>query len=303
MRCGWKGTGRRGPRVPSDADKAKSHQKQWADHLDLPVETTNSVGMRFILIPPGEFFMGSPQEEVGRGQNEVQHRVQITRPFYLGVYEVTQDEYQKVIGDDPNSRQGVHARRAAERIPITSVDWLNATEFCRRLSALPEEREGSRVYRLSTEAEWEYACRAGTTTAFHFGQEMDEEHANCGAGLMGLKTVGSYAPNAFGLHDMHGSVIEWCADAYESSYYVNSPLRDPRGPSGQRYISPMADRVARGGGFVLKANLSRSATRLHYFARQRTFAIGFRVAMDVPRMASSAATETVQANEGVDGQP
>jgi formylglycine-generating enzyme required for sulfatase activity len=163
------------------------------------------------------------------------------------------------------------------RFPVEPLSWEDTVEFCRRLSTLPAERSAGREYRLPTEAEWEYACRAGTTTPFHFGSVFDGRQANCkGSYPLGTErkapllwrtaTVGSYSPNAFGLYDMHGNVREWCADWYDSNYYAKSPLEDPAGPSSD-WI-----RVSRGGSWSDHPSTCRSASRNKGQA-------GFRVAL------------------------
>ena len=154
------------------------------------------------------------------------HRVKITKPFYLGLCEVTQEQYLRLMGKNPSKFQGVPNR------PVEQVDWSNAMEFCRKLSELPPEKAAGAVYRLPTEAEWEYACRAGTTTRYSFGDDaaMLDRYAwfsnNSGGST---QAVGQLRANAFGLFDMHGNVWEWCADWYDSGYYANSPRMILRG--------------------------------------------------------------------------
>ncbi len=251
---------------------------------------TNSIGMKLKLIPAGEFQMGSPANEEDRDDDEHHHRVRITKPFYLGVYEVTQRDYAKVMGNNPSyfSSSGGGGERVSgmdtSRFPVEEVSWEDAVEFCRKLSALAGERSASRVYRLPSEAEWEYACRAGTTTPFHFGTQLNGREANCngdrpygtsakGTNLQRPTNVGSYTSNSFGLYDMHGNVYEWCSDWYESDYYKASPVDDPTGPSTASY------RVFRGGSWFSFAGLCRSAFRGGYAPTIRNFTLGFRVAL------------------------
>ncbi len=258
-------------RVPFDAQAAKAAQQQWAEHLKGEMVETNSVDMKLELIPPGEFTMGSPETELDfmgkHSGNEKQHRVRITRPFYMGVYAVTQEEYEKLMGTNPSDFSAGGRRKAeasvtdTKRFPVEKVSWNNATEFCRKLS----QKEGKK-YRLPTEAEWEYACRAGTTTPFNFGSSLNGDNANCsaiepygtetkGKYVERPTTVGSFKPNAFGLYDMHGNVWQWCQDWLGDDYYANSPKNDPQGPSAGSF------RVIRGGSWGSFAVLCRSARR------------------------------------------
>ena len=154
--------------------------------------------------------MGSPAIEAGREPTETQHEVTITNSYYLGAFEVNQDQYEKVMGDNPSHFKG-------GKNPVDHVYWQEAVYFCKTLSKLPEEKAAGRVYRLPTEAEWEYACRAGSTTAYSFGDNAQRlsEYAWFGD-VPGGKThpVGEKKPNRWGLYDMHGNVSEWCRDWY-----------------------------------------------------------------------------------------
>ena len=246
----------------------------------------NSIGMKLKLIPAGEFMMGSPDSEKSRSSDEGPvHRVKITKPFYLGVYEVTQTQYEQVMGKNPsffsNTGRGKEkvTGRDTDQFPVESVSWDDAMEFCRKLSA----REG-KTYCLPTEAQWEYACRAGTTTSFHFGSMLNGREANSdgsypygtetkGPYLKCTTTVGSYSANAFGLYDMHGNVREWCADWHDFDYYEKSPSTDPAGPSSGD------DRVLRGGGWFGFAWRCRSANRFRDTPADRFDYLGFRVAL------------------------
>jgi formylglycine-generating enzyme required for sulfatase activity len=239
--------------------------------------------MRLALIPPGEFQMGSPADELQRSNGETQHRVRITRPFWLGVYEVTQEEWNLVMGSQPSSFSsgGVGKDKVSgldtSRFPVDSVSWDDATEFCRRLSA----REGQE-YRLPTEAEWEYACRAGTTTAYHFGGVLNGDKANVdgnypygtttkGKYLERTTRVGEYGANAFGLYDMHGNVYEWCRDWYDHQFYASSAMADPENVKEATY------RVLRGGSWDVGAWGSRSADRFRCSPAGRVIYCGLRV--------------------------
>lgn len=131
---------------------------------------TNSIGMKLALIPKGTFMMGSPTSEEHRWDNEEQHQVTISKDFYLGITEVTQGQYEKVMGTNPSSFQGDEIKGSSANHPVEQVSWEDAVEFCKKLSELPEEKKAGRVYRLPTEAEWEYACRAGSKMANSFGK-------------------------------------------------------------------------------------------------------------------------------------
>jgi uncharacterized protein (TIGR02996 family) len=244
----------------------------------------NSLGMEFALIPAGTFLMGSPDTEATRKSNEGPQRpITLTRPFYFGVYEVTQQEFEWVMG--ANHSEFTAAYRGGPSHPAENVNWDDAVQFCRRLSELPAEREAGRVYRLPTEAEWEYACRAGTTTAFHYGRGLSSHQANMHGGqpyfappgtyLERTTPVGSYRPNAFGLYDMHGNVWEWCADCYDDRYFDEVTATDPVGPDGE------TNRSQRGGCWGAYGECCRSAYRGSDPPDRRLNCIGMRVGMTV----------------------
>jgi len=248
------------------------NEQASADNLGVPVEITNSIGMKYALIPAGEFVMGSL-----RFSGEHRHRVQITKPFYLGMYEVTQAEYEKVMGENPShfSKGGDAAdavsRKDTSRHPVEEVSWNDAVEFCKRLSA----KEGKR-YRLPTEADWEYACRAGTTTPWCFGDDpasLGEYAWYVGNSDRKTHPVGQKKPNAWGLYDMHGNVSEWCQDRFDGDYYKDSPTDDPTGPNTG---SERADRGGSGGDFAV---FCRSACRSAGSPCFRSLSRGFRVAL------------------------
>jgi len=241
----------------------------------------NSIGMRLAWVPAGEFAMGSPGSDLAAEPHEQpRHPVRITKPFYLGLYEVTQAEYAEVMGTnpswfDPSSGARGTASGQSGRRPVERVSWEDAQAFCRRLSERPEERAACRVYRLPTEAEWEYACRAGGTGRFGFGGDEAAilDHAWVeGNSAAATHPVGQKRPNAWGLYDMHGNVWEWCGDWYEPGYYGQSPVENPGGP-----VSGSA-RVVRGGSFVNAAATCRSAARNFLEPSfQESNGIGFRV--------------------------
>jgi formylglycine-generating enzyme required for sulfatase activity/mono/diheme cytochrome c family protein len=242
----------------------------------------NSIGMRFQLIPPGKLFMGSPQGEKGHQTEEELHEVEITRPFYMGVYEVTQGEFQEVMKRNPSYFKEVKGLNT-NRFPVESVSWEEARKFCDELS---KRDKGGRKYRLPTEAEWEYACRGGTQTPYHVGERLTIDQANIDDGTAGAlkrpREVGFYPPNPFGMYDMHGNVSEWCADVYEANYYKKGPPQyDPKGPEEK----PGSSRVLRGGNFDLIASKCRSADRNNSLPDLPSKHWGFRVVFDEPKKA------------------
>jgi serine/threonine-protein kinase len=323
--------------APFDAAKAKQYQEAWAKHLGVTVEQTNSISMKLALIPPGEFEMGSTDEEIAREEgkkNEAEHwyfdkvpseaprhHVKITKPFYLATYQVTQGEYEKVMGVNPSAftekqmeasafkppldqrqkkeREG-DARRVAgkdtSRHPVETVNWDDAMEFCRKLSAMPAEQTARRVYRLPTEAEWEYACRAGTTTQWYCGDDeaglLDVAWFNKNAGGM-THPVGQKRPNAWGLYDMSGNVFQWCGDWCSKDYYAQSPPNDPIGP-------PTGfGRVLRGGTWIFMASACRSAYRDTLTPACRNRAYGFRVVCEVVALQQEQPTTPAAASSAV----
>ena len=252
----------------SPQPNASSVQQAAAEKLGLPVVITNSMGMKLVLIPAGEFLMGSPESEANPYHQEgPQHRIRITQPFYLGAHEVTQEQYERVMGKNPSKFKG-------QLLPVDSVSYDDAVSSCQRLSALPSERSAGRTYRLPTEAEWEYACRAGHDHGLHFGNDHRSWVATRGLAERDGKThpVGEKQPNAWGLYDMHGNVWEWCQDWYGQDYYAKSPPEDPPGPATG------SSRVARGGGWGSPASFCRSACRSGGRPGYRVSDLGFRVA-------------------------
>ncbi len=252
--------------APFGSDQAKVYQKAWADHLGTPVEITNSIGMKLNLIPPGEFAMGSPKSELGRDDDETQHLVKITKPFYLSVHEVTQAQYERVMGKNPS-----RSKDAAK--PAETVSWDNSVAFCGKLS----DQEGDQ-YRLPTEAEWEYACRAGTTTAYSFGNDVSEFGDYAWYRDNSEDTthpVSQLKPNAWGLYDMQGNVSEWCQDWYHP-YESLKVVSDPTGPSSG------GARVVRSGSFSYPPLYVRAANRVSSLPDTRVHFLGFRVVRTIP---------------------
>jgi formylglycine-generating enzyme required for sulfatase activity len=239
-----------------------------------PKEITNSIGMKLVLIPKGTFMMGSPKSEQGRNENENQHEVTISKDYYLGVYEVTQAQYEKVMRKNPSHFQGPKVGNENADLPVDNVSWDDAVEFCKKLSDLPEEKKVGREYRLPTEAEWEYACRAGSKTAYSFDDEeglLPEYGWFSRNSSRRTHTVGLLEPNAWGLHDMHGNVWEWCSDRYGD--YPKGAVSDTSGPKEGSY------RVIRGGSWGYGAAYCESAYRLWRSPELRDSALGFRVAL------------------------
>jgi formylglycine-generating enzyme len=238
-----------------------------------PKNFTNSLGMKFAWIPPGTFMMGSPKEEKERQDNETQHKVTLSRGFYLGVHLVTQEQWQAVMGNNPSNFKG------EKNLPVEQVSWDDCQEFVKKL-----REKDKKPYRLPTEAEWEYACRAGTTTPFHFGETISTDQANYdgndsyGNGKKGefrkkTKPVGSLPANAWGLHDMHGNVYQWCQDRHDA--YPHKDVADPQGPDAGKF------RVLRGGSWVGDPHVCRSAFRGRYEPGDRGYICGLRVCFSV----------------------
>ena len=275
----------------------------------------NSLGMELVEIPAGTFMMGSPETEEGRDDHETLHEVEITKPFYMATTEITKGQFAEFIrvsgyrteaeedgeggygwnesedkfeGPDPKYNWKNTGFRYEDDHPVVNVSWNDAVEFCKWLS----EKEG-KEYRLPTEAEWEYACRAGSTDRFFFGNKENDlvKYSNVADSSLKRKyagaswalserdgyafsaPVGSFKPNKFGLYDMHGNVWEWCKDWYGSEYYDESPKRDPKGPSIGSW------RVLRGGSWDFNPGCTRCAFRYFNMPSCRSFYRGFRVVL------------------------
>ena len=252
--------------------------------LEASHTITNSICMEFVRIPAGTFKMGSHKSNKAvRDWERPAHQVTISQPFYLEKYPVTQGQWQAVMSTTIHDQQkksieNVGTKGVGESYPMYYVSWDDAQQFIRNLNEAENEKKGI-LYRLPTEAEWEYACRAGSDTLYHFGDDASElniyawYHKNSG-GM--THPVGEKKPNAWGLYDMHGNVWEWVQDWLDKTYYQNSPSADPIGPNAGIY------RVIRGGGWFSPERLPRSANR-HWEPPDSWFAhLGFRVACSVP---------------------
>ncbi len=272
--------------APFDAARAKEAQVAWANYLGRAVEEEVGLGggvkLTVVLIPPGTFRMGAPDgERDAYAKERPPHTVTINTPFYLGKYEVSQAQYKVVAGENP-SRFRSSPDGDTDLLPVESVTWEEAQRFCEKLTVRHRERGGTGRFGLPTEAEWEYACRSGTTTPFYFGQEANGRQANCdgshpyGTGRGGpfiqrTCRVGQYAANAWGLYDMHGNVWEWCADDWTPDHVGASSDGTARTVPGAK------ERVMRGGAWNNHAGHCRAAYRADYSPLTRDASVGFRV--------------------------
>jgi sulfatase modifying factor 1 len=236
----------------------------------------NTLGMEFVLIPSGTFTMGSPPSEPHRGISEVQHQVTISKPFYMQTTEVTVKQWQSIMG-----RRLMGLQNASDNMPVTTVSWFDCMKFIKKLNKM-----GQGKYRLPTEAEWEYAARAGTTTAYSWGDSIDCKKAMYGNNSLkysvcqsyikskGLQLdqpapVKSYLPNPWGLYDMNGNVWEWCKDWFGN--YEKNPVTDPKGPNSGTV------RIRRGGSWFKYGYYCRSANRNFGNPASRYRTTGFRL--------------------------
>ena len=329
---------------PFDEKQAKAHQQAWAKYLGVPVEKDVDIGggikIKMVLIPPGEFLMGSTDEERARWLKDAmafkadeesikripsagpQHRVRFTKPFYLAVHEVTQELYQQVTGANPSafSNSGVRkdnvAGQPTHSHPIETVSWFDAVSFCNKLSVLQKRRpcyviSGRSItlvpgngYRLPSEAEWEYACRAGSTGKFGFSDENElGNYAWYGQNSRGVThPVGEKQPNVFGAYDMHGNVLEWCWDWYDVRYYEKLNrvgVLDPIGPATGSL------RVTRGGGWGHghRQGLCRSAGRNPNNPFIGNAATGFRLAMTIDAAKALPTRKAAEAAKPAETKP
>ncbi len=310
---GWPADAPRPAIAPFDAAQAKNHQAEWAAYLKLPVEYTNSVGMRFRLIPPGEFMMGSTPEEIDAalkhtGDDKIwqatisregpRHKVVLTQAIYLSVHEVTQQGWEAVMKTNPSQfaptglGKEVVANQGTATHPVETVNWNDAADYCIKLSHQENLkpfyfRSGETVtplegtgYRLPTEAEWEFACRAGTASRYCTGDTDDDlQRAGWNLTNAGRQThaVGELRTNPFGLYDMHGNALEWVQDGYDPAYYqqfAEKTAIDPECP-----WSPGSLRVCRGGCWFSWPWDCWSASRRAVSPTERNGTVGFRMAL------------------------
>ncbi len=273
-------------------ERASSIQTKNPKNSVKTVTLSDTVKLDLVWIPPGTFRMGSPKSEKGRQPDEIYHRVTISKGFWMSKYEITQAQWKAVMGNNQSDfRNGDNVRvkkptyfeagnsstfRGDSNLPVDSVSFKDTQNFIRKLN-----RQTRMAFRLPTEAEWEYACRAGTTTAFYFGNSLSSDMAdfdgrhpyNGSKGVYRNRTtpVGSFKPNSFGLYDMHGNVWEWCRDWYGA--YSSKPVIDPTGPESGKY------RVLRGGCWFLDAMYCRSAYRDKGYPDKRVGLLGFRLVL------------------------
>jgi formylglycine-generating enzyme required for sulfatase activity len=235
----------------------------------------DGVSLTLMLVPDGEFMMGAPDGEPGSRDTERPQRLVKVPPFLIGRYPVTQAQWRVVAGykqekrelsPDPSNFKG-------DDLPVEQVNWHDATEFCQRLSAKTKKN-----YHLPSEAQWEYACRAETTTAYHFGDQLTEEVANYNQNVGRTTPVGQYPANCWGLHDMHGNVWEWCQDHWHGNYEGAST-----GDSAWIEGGDSNRRIHRGGSWIFNPWLCRSAFRNVDEPGSVDFSFGFRVVCSAPR--------------------
>jgi formylglycine-generating enzyme required for sulfatase activity len=250
---------------------------------ELSLDLGKGIKLDLVLIPAGTFEMGTTEKEDGHKKSETKHTVTLTKPFYMGKYEVTQEQYEAITSENPSKVKG-------PTLPVEHMLYDEAVKFCEKLT----EKVG-KTAQLPTEAQWEYACRAGTTTAFNTGETLTTVDANfngdvkpAGSADKGEnrdKTlpVGSFKPNAWGLYDMHGNVWEWCRDWFDENYYASfkGPALDPEGPIKSSEDPPA--RVLRGGSYYSWVAEVRSGVRDSLGVTWRNAHGGFRVIVQLDK--------------------
>ena len=274
----------RDPRLNTVTSMSLGFRVALVPTKNMTIPLAEGVNLDMIWINPGTFMMGSPKDELRRWADETQHEVTLTQGYWMGRYEVTQSQYEAIMGENPSRFKGAD-------LPVERVNWFDAKEFCAKLTKI--ERASGRLpegyeYTLPTEAQWEYACRAGTTTALNSGKNLSDEHEcpemdevgwywcnggeeNYDNGLTCTHPVGQKQPNVWGLYDMHGNVWEWCLDW--GGDYPTSAVTDPTGPDTGKY------RVQRGGSWDVYARSCRSARRVIINPDDGSYTCGFRVAL------------------------
>jgi formylglycine-generating enzyme required for sulfatase activity len=232
----------------------------------LEIDLGEGVTLDLVRIPGGTFLMGSPEDEKDRADREgPQHKVTVPT-FYMGKYPVTQAQYQAIMGKNPSRFKG-------DDLPVETVSWADAVEFCARLT-----KKTGNEYRLPSEAEWEYACRAGTTTPYYFGGSITTDQVNHNSHYKQTTKVGRFPPNPFGLYDMHGNVFDWCQDVWHDNYQ-GAPT------DGTAWLDGGSQnlRIRRGGSWFYFPRHCRSACRYYFTPVSRNDFIGFRVCCSAPR--------------------
>jgi len=262
---------------PIVRDTGKQKESYTGLQVELPkiwiFDLGNGVNLELVLIPSGTFMMGSPDSEAERFSDETQHEVRISNPFYLGKYPITQAQWQQVMGNNPSHFKG------DKLLPVENISWDDIQAFCLKLKEITQTPFG-----IPTEAQWEYACRAGTTTPYYFGNQLNGTQANCnGKGPYGGDKKGpfldktthvwKYPANAWGLHDMHGNVWEWCADWYGD--YQKGFIKDPKGASNGEH------RIQRGGSWINFAKNCRAATRFRTNPTPLNGSCGGRISLSI----------------------
>jgi formylglycine-generating enzyme required for sulfatase activity len=238
---------------------------------DFTLDLGNKVKLEMIAIPGGSFWMGSP-DGVGTDDERPRHQVTIA-PFWMSKYPSTQEQYQAIAGENPSV-----FKEKEEQKPVERVSWWEAIAFCEKLGEKGDPLRVSRrarVFRLPSEAEWEYACRAGTETPFYFGEEISMEQVNHDRHFMQTTDVGNFPPNSFGLYDMHGNAGEWCADHWHDNY-------DDAPKDGTAWLTENKNtsrlRLSRGGSWYVSPDYCRSACRDYLSPVVQSCHLGFRVA-------------------------
>ena len=253
-------------------------QRNAATNSDVSVEVQNSIGMKFVLIPSGTFMMGDDKSQAFTNvklASQPVHRVSISKPFYIGIFEVTQAEYSTVIGGNPSAFKGNDR-------PVEQVSWQMANEFCAGLSEMDLEKKAGRTYRLPTEAEWEFACRGNSKGRYFFESENQmKEFANVANTISGTIEVGSRRCNPFGLYDTYGNIAEWCLDS--ALLYTEDEQIDPlaKSESESTKTAQNEEKVTRGGYWFAPSSACNSTFRLTYPADTQLDEIGFRVVMEI----------------------